>query len=124
MQSLYCNDVCYIIYMYVLELCCLVLPYLVSSDESHKHREEHGRRSRLGALPKIVDHIVEGFLENDRGRQKCKRQEHNICQHRQPLQSLLFEIKCCPALLYLGLFGFCCAASRERCYTKLCRVGF
>lgn len=66
---------CYIHVIPVGDVCCLVLPYLVSSDESHKHREEHRRRSRLGTLPKIVHHIVEGFLENEQGRQKYKRRD-------------------------------------------------
>ena len=41
-------------------MCC---PHLVGLDEAHKHGEEDGGWSRLGALSKVVHHTVEGFLE-------------------------------------------------------------
>lgn len=39
-------------------------PHLVGLDEAHKHGEEHRGWSRLGTLPEVVHHIVEGFLES------------------------------------------------------------
>lgn len=42
-------------------------PHLVGLEEAHEDREEDRGRSRLGTLPEVVDHIVEGFLEGGSG---------------------------------------------------------
>lgn len=39
------------------------VPHLVGLEEAHEDREEYRGWSRLGTLPEVVDHIVEGFLE-------------------------------------------------------------
>lgn len=41
----------------------LLAAHLVGLDKAHKHGEEDRGRGRLGALPEVVDHIVEGLLE-------------------------------------------------------------
>lgn len=42
-------------------------PHLVGLEEAHEDGEEDRGRSRLGTLPEVVDHIVEGFLEGGSG---------------------------------------------------------
>lgn len=38
-------------------------PHLVGLHEAHKHREEDGGWSRLGAFSKVAHHTVKGFLK-------------------------------------------------------------
>lgn len=76
--------------------------HLVGLHEAHKHREEDRGRGCLGALPEVVDHVVEGLL---RAEKRGRRSGEITCEETMPIFFFSLSRGHATVSRYLGRLG-------------------